>query len=99
MAMEQSAAFSAGMSFTPSPVMATVCPAAFRASTSARLRWGVTRPSTAQDSAAPASSSSLRVATSTHLSASTRPTRAAMADTVRGSSPEISLTWTPWSAK
>ena len=44
MAMEQSAAFRAGMSFTPSPVMATLCPAAFMASTSYRFCAGVTRP-------------------------------------------------------
>ncbi len=46
MAMEQSASFSAGMSLTPSPVMATVCPASFSARTISRFSWGVTRPKT-----------------------------------------------------
>ena len=44
MAMEQSEAFSEGMSLTPSPVMATLCPAAFRASTKICFRAGVRRP-------------------------------------------------------
>ena len=45
-AMPQSASFSARTSLTPSPVMATVWPAPFRALTSASFCWGVTRPKT-----------------------------------------------------
>ena len=46
MATEQSASLSASTSFTPSPVMATVCPRRWRACTSSRFCCGVTRPNT-----------------------------------------------------
>ena len=46
MATEQSASLSARTSLTPSPVMATVCPRRFKATTSSRFCWGVTRPNT-----------------------------------------------------
>ena len=44
MAMEQSAALRAGMSFTPSPTMATPWPSLRSASISPCLSWGDTRP-------------------------------------------------------
>ena len=46
MATEQSASLSASTSLTPSPVMATVCPRFFNATTSSRFCCGVTRPKT-----------------------------------------------------
>ena len=46
MAMEQSASLSASTSFTPSPVIATVCPRALSARTKRRFWSGVTRPNT-----------------------------------------------------
>ena len=46
MATEQSASRRARTSFTPSPVIATVWPAARKACTSSRFCCGVTRPNT-----------------------------------------------------
>ena len=46
MAMPQSASLRASTSLTPSPVMATVCPAFWSARTSLRFCSGVTRPNT-----------------------------------------------------
>ena len=45
-ATEQSASFKARTSFTPSPVMATMCPRRLSARTSSRFCCGVTRPKT-----------------------------------------------------
>lgn len=52
MAIPQSASLRASTSFTPSPVMATVCPARWRARTSFRFWFGVTRPKTVYSRAA-----------------------------------------------
>ena len=52
-AIPMSARFSAGMSLTPSPVIATVCPAACNASTRARFCSGSTRPNTVVSSTIP----------------------------------------------
>ena len=95
MAIEQSAAFSDGMSLTPSPVMATWCPSAFIASTKIRLRSGVRRPKITQSFAAAFSSSSLSVAQSAIRSAPSSPSARAAAATVRGSSPLMTRTETP----
>ena len=66
MAMEQSAFLRAGMSLTPSPVMATVWPSSWRADTSFFFWSGVTRPKTrASRTALRMSSSSKRVEAST----------------------------------
>ena len=59
MATEQSASFRASTSLTPSPVMATVWPSAFRALTKASFCWGVTRPNTAYSFTARRMSSSV----------------------------------------
>ena len=59
MAMEQSASLSASTSFTPSPVMATVWPAALSARTNLRFWSGVTRPNTVYFSTTAAMSSSV----------------------------------------
>ena len=101
MATPMSASFSASVSFTPSPVMATVWPRDWRACTIARFCWGVTRPNTewASSTSARASWSSGRVRASIGSSAPGTPTRRATAPTVTGLSPEITLTVTPCSPK
>ncbi len=75
---------------------ATAAPAPSRASAA-----GVTRPNTACDSSSPASSSTSSGSSraSTGSSAPSRPSWAAIAATVRGSSPEITFTVTSCSAK
>ena len=57
MATPMLARFSAGASFTPSPVMATTCPLALKASTIFVLCWGETRQKTPTWSTMEASSS------------------------------------------
>ena len=100
MAMEQSASFRASTSLTPSPVMATVCPWAFRALTKLSFCWGVTRPKTEYSFTARRISSSVRrVVASTYLSACSRPAFRAMLATVTALSPEMTFKSTPWSAK
>ena len=95
MAMEQSAALSEGMSFTPSPVMATLCPSALSASTKICFRAGVSRPKITLSAAAARSSSSLRREQSAIRSAPGSSSVRATAETVRGSSPERTRTETP----
>ena len=98
--MEQSASRSASTSFTPSPVMATVCPTRFMAATSFFFWSGVARPKTVMSSAAFASSASvLSVRASTNFSASGIPARRATSETVRGLSPEMTFVRTPCCAK
>ena len=99
MAMEQSAVLRAGMSFTPSPVMATEWPFSCRRVTSRRLRSGVTRPKTTVSSQAARSSSSVARETSSAFPVPATPARFASAATVRGSSPLISFTVTSCPAK
>ena len=94
-AMEQSAVFRAGMSFTPSPVIATLWPFRFRAATSAFFCSGVTRPKTVHSSHAFSSSSSVcSVDISTYLSQAGIPARFAIMDTVSGLSPDMTRTST-----
>ena len=101
MATPMSASFSASASFTPSPVMATTCPLDCNAPTIARFCCGVTRPNTVCCSSTSASSSwsSGSSRASNPASTSGNPTRAATAATVRGLSPEITLSCTPCSWK
>ena len=100
MAMPQSASFRASTSLTPSPVMATVWPWPFNASTSRRFISGVTRPKTTQSRAAFSTASSVsRAEASTHRSAPSIPARWATAATVTGLSPEMTRMETPCSAK
>ena len=97
---EQSASRSASTSFTPSPVMATVRPSRCRAQTSSRFCCGVTRPKTRYFAAASSSFCGVSsVEASTMRSARGTPASRAMAETVRGSSPEITRSSTPWSMK
>ena len=100
-ATPMSASFSARASFTPSPIIATVCPRSSSARTIARFWFGDTRPITDESStAAPsAATSSDRFRASTGRSAPRRPSRPAIAPTVLGSSPEITFTATPCSSK
>ena len=100
MAMPRSASLRASTSLTPSPVMATVCPRAWRAFTIACFWRGATRPKTACSSIrAPSSPGS--------PGRSRRPRddwpgagrRAATALTVRGLSPEITFSATPCAVK
>ena len=96
----QSAAFKARVSLTPSPVMATVWPAFCSAKTKAFFCSGFTRPNTpACASAASTSASVFSVVASTKSSAYSMPTLPAMLETVRGSSPEMTMQRTPCSLK
>ena len=102
MATPMSASFSASASLTPSPVMATTCPRRWSACTIARFWCGVTRPNTlpASIAAARASGSSGRVRASTASAVTPgTPTAAATTPTVRGLSPEMTLSATPWAVK
>ena len=96
----QSASFKARMSFTPSPVMATVLPCFFKACTNSLFWAGVTLPNTVYlPTAHPISSFVLSVAASTYNSAFLIPASFAISDTVNGLSPEITFTSTPCSVK
>ena len=87
MATPMSASLMARASFTPSPVMATMCPSACRACTRARFCSGLTRPKTVV-SRATARSASTSVprsrASRRRLSGTSSPTLRAMAPTVSG---------------
>ena len=100
-ATPMSASLSASASFTPSPVIATTCPRDCSAPTMARFCCGVTRPNTecASSVSASASCSSGSSRASKPSSAPGSSTRRATAATVRGLSPEITLSVTPCSSK
>ena len=99
-ATEQSASLSASTSLTPSPVIATVCPAALSALTRVSFWSGRTRPNTVYFVAASRTSSSVvRVDMSMMSSHFSSPARFATARTVEGLSPEMILTATPCSRK
>ena len=89
--IEQSDSFIARISLTPSPVMATVCPAFFNALTRMAFCSGVTRPNTLYFVALAASLIPSRL---TYLSAPSTPARFATSETVTGLSPDITLTLT-----
>ncbi len=101
MATPRSASLRASTSLTPSPVMATVCPRACNARTIACFCCGPTRPKTPVVSIMSASSSGSSGSSraSRADSALAIPTRAATAPTVRGSSPDTTLTVTSCEAK
>ena len=100
MATLQSAALSANVSFTPSPVIATVWPAFCKAKTNCFFCSGLTLPNTLSLASAISTSASVfSVLASTKRSAPSTPTFSAMPETVRGSSPLITRTRTPWSLK
>lgn len=100
-ATPMSASLRASTSLTPSPVIATVCPRAWRAPTSSRFCCGVTRPKTDVRSAVSASSSGSAgsVRASTGCSAPGRPRLAATAPTETAASPEITFARTCWLSK
>ena len=91
MAMPICAAFSAGASFTPSPVIATTSPAAFSASTMRSFCSGRTRAKTAISCTRTrnAASSSAAISAPVATGASSRPALRAMAAAVAGWSPVI----------
>ena len=96
MAIEQSAVFIARMSFTPSPVMATVLPSFFKERINFCFCSGEVLPNMVHSTAALASSSSdLTVVMSTYLSAFSIPACLATSDTVSAWSPDITFTSTP----
>ena len=100
MAILQSASFNARISFTPSPVIATVFPSSFKACTKMRFCSGVTLPNTVYLEAARRTASSLcKEAASTYFSAWRMPAFFAISDTVTGLSPEMTFTSTPRFAK
>ncbi len=96
-AIPQSASFKARTSFTPSPVIATICPFDWRDFTIAFFWWGVTLPKIVLFSiiSANCSLSSGKVLASTYLSALLIPALFATADTVTGLSPDIIFSSTP----
>ena len=93
MAQPMSAAFRAGASLTPSPVMATTIPRRWKAFTSRTLCSGATRANTGVSKACRARASSVRRSSSgpviTLLSLPAMPTRRAMASAVAPWSPVI----------
>jgi len=98
MAMPMCAAFSAGASFTPSPVMATTSPPAFRACTSLSFCCGITRAKTLVRSARSRSAASSIASMSAPVSTPpvvSMPASAAMASAVPGWSPVTMATRTP----
>ena len=95
-AMPMSARLSAGASFTPSPVIATMCPFRFSVSTSRTLSSGVTRAMTPISSICASSSSSLMAANSAPVMARpVMPRFFAIAAAVTAWSPVIMRTWIP----
>ena len=92
--------FIAGTSLTPSPTIATKRPRERRASTSARLSSGVTRPNTATRSATSArASGSVGRSAPAIADVFENPAAPATASTVAGASPERIFTSTPWSSR
>ena len=85
----QSASFMARISFTPSPVIATVLPSDFIVLTKIAFCSGVTRPNTVYLLATEATSLSFSPSSEIYLSALETPTRRATSATVTGLSPEI----------
>ena len=88
----QSASFSAKMSFTPSPVIATVLPSVLIARTKMAFCSGVTLPKTVYLLATFSTSFSFSPSREMNLSAWSMPARLATSETVMGLSPEITLT-------
>ena len=96
MATPMSAILSAGASFTPSPVMATMWPLRRRISTSRTLSSGATRAMTPMSSiAASASSSDIAANSAPVIARPSMPSWRAMASAVTAWSPVIIRTWMP----
>ena len=93
-AMEQSASFSAKVSFTPSPVIATTLPSFFSDFTKISFCSGLTRPKTVNIFAYCSTCWLETPSSETKLSAPKTPTLCAILLTVTGLSPEIILTCT-----
>ena len=93
----QSASLSASISFTPSPVIATVFPSALIERTSTAFCSGVTLPNTVYLFAIFATSDSLRPSREIYFSAPFIPARFATSQTVTGLSPEITFIFTSFS--
>ena len=93
----QSASFRASMSFTPSPVIATVFPSDFIARTSIAFCSGVTLPNTVYLFATFSTSLSFSPSSEMNFSAPSIPARRATSETVTGLSPEITFTATSFS--
>ena len=100
-AMPQSASLIASTSFTPSPTMATVMPAACHALMKACFCSGLTRPKTLYFMTAclKAVGSSGSLVASTYFSAPAMPAFLATLETVSGLSPDRTLIATPDFAK
>ena len=99
-ATEQSASFKAKISFTPSPVIATVCPAFCKIFTILRFSSGFTRPKTVfSNTIFSKSHPSDKFERSTNFLAFLIPAFSATIETVSALSPEITFTSTPCSAK
>ena len=97
MATEQSASLIAKISFTPSPIIATVCPFAFCALISKHFCSGVTLPNTVYWLAASTTSCEEKPSNDIYLSASATPTLLATSETVSGLSPLIIFICTSFS--
>ena len=96
MAMPMSAAPMAGVSLTPSPVIATTWCLRFSTSTSLTLCSGATRPITPMSSTCASASSSLSAANSAPVTARpSMPSSCAIASAVTAKSPVIMRTRTP----
>ena len=91
MAMEQFASLSASVSLTPSPVIATTFPCVLSVLTMVCFCSGVTRPKTVNLLAICATSCKLMFSREIYLSLSFTPTRFAIFETVKASSPEMIL--------
>ena len=91
----QFASLSASVSFTPSPVIATVCPFAFRVLMIRTFCSGVTLPNIEYSSQIAASSSFVSSSQEMYLSASFIPTFLAIEETVAAWSPDMTFTVTP----
>ena len=93
----QSASFSARISFTPSPVIATVFPCDFIERTKIAFCSGETLPKTVYLLATFSTSASFSPSSEMNLSAFAIPARFATSETVTGLSPEITFTLTSFS--
>ncbi len=99
MATPMSASFRASTSFTPSPVIATVCPRDWSAPTMSRFCCGVTRPKTVPASRAFAIAGRSAGSRPAATAVPSRPSFAATAPTETALSPEMTLARTFCSAK
>ena len=85
------------MSFTPSPVIATVCPSSFKASIITSFCSGVTRPKIVYSLVTCLTSSNDMPSNEINLSAPSIPARRAISAADSGLSPVIMRIFTPFS--